>query len=117
WVVRSDTAFEEAAVEASLRRAQQLADRRAGRASGGRASRRVSAPLFRLAPTGWPAGAILWKNLVAVARTQRVRNAVLALASLSIVVAVLSFDPDGTLAEIAGWLAVSWAGITIVTGP
>jgi hypothetical protein len=73
--------------------------------------------LFRLAPAGWPAGAILWKNLVAVTRTRRIRNAALALGGLGVVVAVLSFDPEGTLAEIAGWLAVSWAGITVVTGP
>jgi hypothetical protein len=117
WVVRSDSAFEEAAAAVSLRRARQLADRGAGSAAEARTPRRVTAPLFRLAPAGWPAGAILWKNLVAVTRTRRVRNAALALASLGVGVAVLSFDPDGTLAEIAGWLVVSWAGITIVTGP
>jgi hypothetical protein len=32
-------------------------------------------------------------------------------------VTVLSFEPEGSLAEIAGWLAASWAGITIVIGP
>jgi uncharacterized membrane protein (DUF485 family) len=117
WVVRADSAFEEAAAEVSLRRAQTLAERRTGGASGPRAARRVAAPLFRLAPVGWPAGAILWKNLVAVTRTQRVRNAAFALGGLGIVVAILSFDPEGTLGEIAGWLAVSWAGITVVTGP
>jgi hypothetical protein len=70
-----------------------------------------------LAPTGWPAGAILWKNLVAGTRTQRVRNAVLALGAAGVIVCVLSFDPEGTLAEIAGWLAVFWGGLMVVTGP
>jgi ABC-2 type transport system permease protein len=117
WVMRSDSAFEEAAAEVSLRRARELADRRGGPAAGAQTARKVTAPVFRLAPVGWPAGAILWKNLVAVTRTRRVRNAALALASLGVVVGVMSFDPGGALAEITGWLVVSWAGITIVTGP
>ena len=29
---------------------------------------------FRLAPVGWPGGALLWKNLLAVVRTRRARN-------------------------------------------
>lgn len=117
WVVRSDSAFEEAAAELSLRRAQALSERRAGRSSRSNAANRVSAPLFRLSPIGWPAGAILWKNLVAVTRTRRVRNAALMLAAAGAVVALLSFDPDGTLAEIAGWLAVTWGALLIVIGP
>lgn len=115
WVIRADSAFEEAAAEVSLRRAQALAERR----SGGSAERprKMTAPLFRLAPVGWPAGAILWKNMVAVTRTRRIRHAALALGALGVVVTVLSFNPEGTWAEIAGWLAVCWAGITVVTGP
>jgi ABC-2 type transport system permease protein len=115
WVVRSDTAFEETAAAVSLQRAQTLADRRAGRAN--RAPSRVTPPLFRLAPRGWPAGAILWKNLVAVARTQRVRKVALLLLGGGAIVALLSFEPEGTLAKIAGWFAVTWAGALAVIGP
>src|SRR6185436_12344678 len=99
WVVRSDTAFEEAALEASLRRARALSERRAGSARQPFA-RTASAPLFRLSPVGWPAGAILWKNLVAVTRTRRIRNAALILAIAGVVVGALSFEPGGTLSEI-----------------
>ena len=116
WVVRSDTAFEEAAAALSLQRAQALSERPAGRQVRW-AGRRVSAPLIRLAPEGWPAGAILWKNLVAVTRTQRLRNVGLALAVGGVVVTALSFEPEGTLAEIAGWFAVTWAGAMTVIGP
>ena len=116
WVVRSDTAFEEAAAEVSLQRAQALSERRAGRPAP-RAAGRVTPPLFRLAPEGWPAGAILWKNLVAVTRTQRVRNVALALAVGAVIVTALSFEPEGKLAEIAGWFAVTWAGAMTVIGP
>ena len=116
WVVRSDTAFEEAAAAVSLQRAQALSERRAGRPAL-RAPGRVTPAWFRLAPQGWPAGAILWKNLVAVTRTQRVRNVVIALAVGAVMVTALSFKPEGTLAEIAGWFAVTWAGAMIVIGP
>lgn len=117
WVIRSDSAFEEAAVEVSLRRARALADHRHRRSSFFWAPAKASPPLFRLAPVGWPAGAILWKNLVAATRTRRVRNVAIALGGAGAIVAVLSFDPEGTLTEIAGWLAASWAVITIVIGP
>jgi ABC-2 type transport system permease protein len=46
-----------------------------------------------------------------------VRNAALTLVLGGLAVAGLSFDPDGSLAEIAGWLAVMWAGLMVVTGP
>jgi ABC-2 type transport system permease protein len=116
WVVRSDTAFEEAAAAVSMQRARAVSERRAGRPPA-RAAGRVTPPLFRLAPQGWPAGAILWKNLVAVTRTQRVRNVALALAIGAVIVTALSFEPEGMLAEIAGWFAVTWAGAMTVIGP
>ena len=116
WVVRSDTAFEEAAAAVSLQRAQALGERRAGRPAP-RAGGKVGAPLFRLAPRGWPAGAILWKNLVAVTRTQRLRNVSIAMAAGAVIVTALSFEPEGTLAEVAGWFAVTWAGAMTVIGP
>jgi ABC-2 type transport system permease protein len=115
WVVRSDSAFEEAAAEVSLRRARILSESRSSREAGTPPA--TTAPLFRLSPVGWPAGAILWKNLVAVTRKRRVRNAALALALAGIIVTVLSFEPEGTLAGAAGWLLVFWTGIMIVIGP
>ena len=116
WVVRSDSAFEETAAEVSLKRARALADH--GHVSTSfRAPTQASRALFRLAPEGWPAGAILWKNLIAATRTKRVRNAAVALGVAGVIVAILSFNPEGTLAELAGWLVASWAGITIVIGP
>ncbi|HEU4681910.1 MAG TPA: putative ABC exporter domain-containing protein, partial [Gemmatimonadales bacterium] len=117
WVVRSDTAFEEAAAELSLRRAQALATRSPTSGGRNRAASSAARPFLRLSPHGWPAGAILWKNLVAAIRTRRVRQAVLILVGAGAIVCALSFDPDGTLAEVAGWLAVIWAGLMVVIGP
>ncbi|MGH7507855.1 MAG: putative ABC exporter domain-containing protein [Gemmatimonadales bacterium] len=113
WVVRSDSAFEEAAAEVSLRRARALSERRGPRPPPAG----TGSPIFRLAPQGWPAGAILWKNLVGVTRTRRVRNAAAAIAAAAAIVTVLSFDPKGTLAGIAGWLAACWAVLMVVLGP
>jgi hypothetical protein len=117
WVLRSDTAFEEAAAEYSARRARALSNRRAGQAAGLAIPVRATPALLRLAPTGWPAGAILWKNLVGVTRTRRVRNTAVALAGAGGLLTLLSFEPGGTLADIPGWLAASWAGLTVLVGP
>jgi ABC-2 type transport system permease protein len=117
WVVRSDSAFEEAAAEVSLKRARELAEQRRNPSPSFRGPAKASSPLFRLSPVGWPAGAILWKNLVAPIRTKRVRSAAIALGGAGAIVAVLSFQPEGTLAEVAGWLASSWAAIAILIGP
>jgi ABC-2 type transport system permease protein len=117
WVIRSDTAFEEAAAELSLRRAEALSTGGSGARGGRRAPSHLTPPLVRLSPDGWPAGAILWKNLVAATRTRRVRHFVVLLVAAGAIASALSFDPEGSLAEVAGWLAVFWAGVLILAGP
>jgi putative ABC exporter len=114
WVVRSDTAFEEAAAEVSLRRATALTSGSVRASTTGSQPRRT---LVRLSATGWPAGAILWKNLVAATRTRRIHNVAVSVALAGGIVALLSFDPEGTFAEAAGWLALFWAGVMVITGP
>jgi hypothetical protein len=113
WVIRADAAFEEASAEAALRRAR-LSSRE--RAAPSLAHRRLPA-LLRLAPVGWPAQALLWKNLLAVVRTRRARTVAGALAVGALVAALLSFEVTGSIAEVAGWLATTWAGLAIVIGP
>ena len=111
WVLRSDTAFEETAAAAALAR------HRSGRGPG--PERRFTArPLPRLAPAGWPGGALLWKNLAAVVRTGRARGMVLGFTAVALAVALLSLGEGGTtLLEIVGWLAAMWAGLLLVLGP
>lgn len=116
WVIRADTAFEEAAAEASLLRARQVSSRGGGAALPNLARHRLP-PFFRLAPLGWPGGALLWKNLVAVVRTRRARNMALAFVIGAVAAGALSFRGDGTVAEIAGWLATTWAALSLVIGP
>jgi ABC-2 type transport system permease protein len=111
WVIRSDAAFEESAAAAALAR------HRSGRHSG-HAPRFSAGRVPRLAPSGWPGGALLWKNLAAVLRTGRVRGMVLGFAAVALAVAVLSAgEGSATLLEIVGWLAAMWAGFLLVLGP
>jgi ABC-2 type transport system permease protein len=117
WVIRADTAFEEAAAETSLERARHLAARRSGESLLPRLAHRRLPPFLRLRPLGWPAGAILWKNVLAVVRTRRVRTIATGLAVTSVLVALLSFTSRGGVAELAGWLAATWAGLMVVIGP
>lgn len=114
WVVRADSAFEEAAAEASLLRSRQRSPR------GGAAARlahRREPRLLRLAPTGRPAAAILWKNLLAVVRTRRARSIATSLAVAGIAAAALSFARVGSVADAAGWLSATWAALAVVIGP
>jgi ABC-2 type transport system permease protein len=116
WVIRADTAFEEAAAEASLLRARQVSARSGAAALPNIAHRRLP-PLLRLAPLGWPGGALLWKNLLAVVRTRRARNIAMAFVVGAVAAAAVSFQGDGTVAEIFGWLATTWAALSLVIGP
>ena len=111
WVVRSDAAFEETAAAAAL--ARYRPDRLVRRAPRFTA-RRVP----RLAPTGWPATALLWKNMVSMLRAGRVRSTAAALGAAALGILVLSLaGGSGTLLEIVGWLAAMWAGFLFVLGP
>ncbi|MBA3346187.1 MAG: hypothetical protein H0T44_12990 [Gemmatimonadales bacterium] len=116
WVIRWDAAFEEAAAEASLRRAAALTDPRTGRIAG-RPVSRSTPQLLRLKPEGWPGGAIVWKNFLAAVRFRRVRGGAIALGLAGVLLAVLSFYGEGTLAELAGWFTLTWAGVVLVVGP
>jgi hypothetical protein len=111
WVVRSDAAFEESAAAAALAR------HRAVRHTG-RPPRFTARSIPRLAPAGWPAGALLWKNLAFVVRTGRARGTVLGFAAAALAILVLSAgEGSSALLEVVGWLAAMWAGFLLILGP
>jgi len=82
WVVRSTLAFEEAAVEHAARMARRIEAARQGRwGERSMRARQTTGPIrLRLAPTGAPAGAILWKNAVGATRDLSQRTLVLTIA-------------------------------------
>jgi hypothetical protein len=73
WVIRANVAFEEASVEASRKLADKVAAVRAGNWRGsGRKPKSKRAP-FTLKPTGQPAIALLWKNLISAGQVFTLR--------------------------------------------
>jgi putative ABC exporter len=112
WVIRADTAFEEAAAEWSLERARR-------RAAPGRppAGRRVSPTLLPLDPLGRTATALIWKNLAAVFRLRRVRAAALGYGVLATGLGAASLAGAHGFARGAGALALTWAAFALLLGP
>ena len=108
WVIQSDVAFEEAAVQASVERARRLDARRRrsgqGRVGAGKKVKRT----IPLRPSGLPGGAIVWKNTLLLMRTGRV-GSVIGLAIMAIVLslpAVESRGIDGRFLAIAALMMV-----------
>jgi len=73
WVFRTDTAFEDAAIEASAERARRLSAIRARRTAGAIAPPRSAGATLPLASAGRPALAIFWKNMLCLRRTAQLR--------------------------------------------
>ena len=93
WVLRSDTAFEEAAIEAAEKRARLVAarlDRRHAPAVTGENVKRIVLPL---APSGLPAVAIVWKNVLAWLR--QLRPATFAILGIGLVAFYLILTAGG----------------------
>ena len=94
WVIQSDVAFEEAAVQASAERARRLEmrRRRTGRASPAQKSK--AKRTIPLAPVGLPAGAIVWKNTLLLMRTGRL-GSVVGLAIMAVVLPLPTIESRG----------------------
>ncbi|MGH7553574.1 MAG: putative ABC exporter domain-containing protein [Longimicrobiales bacterium] len=120
WVIRTDAAFEEAAAEAGLRRARHIdAVRAGGRTDAQKHAHRDRALLFPLRAHGYPASALVWKNLIGFVRGLK-RN------TLFLIFAAFPFLVVGALgmaesARRGAWGlaigAIALAGMSIVFGP
>lgn len=115
WVLRSDTAFEETAAEVSMRRAEALARRRAGGAPT--PVLRKLPTLLRLATSGHPARAILWKNLVAVLRTRSVTTLVLLVGLAAAATLFVTLRASAGVAQAVAALAGTWTIFLVAVGP
>jgi ABC-2 type transport system permease protein len=115
WVLRADATFEEAAVEASARRAARLAARSARLTTA--APRTATRPWVRLASTGQPAAAIIWKNTVALTRGFRPTLAARIALIIIVVVVILrstgAFAGDGDLSRVTGAAVIGAVFATI----
>ncbi len=116
WVLRSDAAFEDAAVQASARRAQRAARRRSGvGSSSDRPGRRVT---FRLplSPTGEPAMAIAWKNVMAAVRNDHFFRMAVVFGLIVLVAGVVAYAKP-SLVDLVMGLTVGWSGMLLIMGP
>ena len=94
WVLRSDTAFEEGSIEAAAKRASWVSarrDRRLAPVSSAKGIKRTSLPL---SPTGHPAVAIAWKNVVAYLRQFRVTTFVIIGVSVMAFYLIMQNDEE-----------------------
>src|SRR5271157_4813186 len=64
WVIRSNVAFEEASVELSRKTAERMTAIRSGNWQAARKPKTAGRSPFQLRPTGLPAVALFWKNLI-----------------------------------------------------
>ncbi len=118
WILRADVAFEDAALEATARRAALL---ERWRLQGGTAPlTQADARTWRpLSPSGHPGRAILWKNLTRLIRTVSPAFPLIMLALMAggLLFGMVNEAQGGlTLALVAG-LTLSWAGMLTLLGP
>ena len=113
WILRTDSAFEDAATEAADKMNRAVAS---GRAFAPRLSRRRTSS-FRLAPRGPAETAILWKNWMLLGRGSR---PVLLTSAIMLVFLVVVFlvASDGALkADAIGDIAMLLVVLTVLVGP
>jgi hypothetical protein len=115
WVVRSDVAFEEAAVQASMERARRLdAWRRRSARPRANARKRVKRTI-PLAPMGNPAAAIVWKNTLLLMRTGRVGSMV-GLGMMAIIVSLPTIESRGVDGRFLAVVALMMVFLLIILG-
>ncbi len=111
WVTHTDAAFEEAVAEAAAKRARTIAaTRNPRRRQLAITEGTVSRPWFPLAPSGHPAIAIVWKNVLAYTRALRLTT----LAILVSGVAVIGF---AVYSEVGDWSELASIGEALCAIP
>jgi hypothetical protein len=117
WVVRSAVAFEEASIEHAEKRGARLAAWRSGTPRHPGSVRRRPGP-FRLADTGRPEFAFLWKNLLS---TWQYFNVRVLLGSAAVIVGLaiaVNARPEAQgLLPGVGALALMFGAYVLVVGP
>ena len=117
WIVRADRAFEEAAIEASVRREEFLERWKRHGPAAGRTP--IGARSWvRLRPSGHPSLAIVWKNLTRLVRSVSPAFIVALLVAIGVgaFVSVTGPERPAWLTLIAT-LSLAWTAALAVLGP
>jgi ABC-2 type transport system permease protein len=115
WVIQSDVAFEEAAVQASAERARRVDSWRRRSARPRSATNKKVKRSLPLAPTGAPAGAIVWKNTLLLMRTGRV-GSIVGLAIMAVVLSLPAVEVRGFDSRFVAIAALMMVLLLIVLG-
>ncbi|HKW11632.1 MAG TPA: putative ABC exporter domain-containing protein [Gemmatimonadaceae bacterium] len=115
WVVQSDVAFEEAAVQASMERARRVDAWRRRSARPKPNAKNAAKRTIPLAPTGSAATAIVWKNTLLLMRTGRI-GSIIGLAVMAIVLSLPAVGERGLDARFFAIVALMMVGLLIVLG-
>jgi ABC-2 type transport system permease protein len=116
WVLRFDTAFEEASMEVAQRRAAYASAWRSGRRR--QAPKKARSAPFALAPTGFAPPAFLWKGLIALGGFYRLRTWLIACGLAVASLTWLASNPGARPALTAiGGAALSLSAWLFVLGP
>lgn len=113
WVLRSDAAFEDAALEASEARARRIDAIRSRRSIVVPKATKAAQTTMRLKPVGHPAMAIFWKNILCLRRTAQFRL-LIGPAGMAIAFGAAVSGRDFSLWAAA--TATTFAGLLIVFG-
>jgi hypothetical protein len=118
WVVRSNVSFEEASVQASQKLAEKLAAVRSGNWQAARKKPKSKRPPFALRPTGPPAVALLWKNLISAGHAFTVRIWIsLAVFALCATLGATQASGSSGLRPVLGMIAAMLMFWSILIGP
>lgn len=118
WVFRADHAFEEAAIAASVKRAELL-DRWKRQGLGGAPISGSQRRSLGLARSGHPIGAIIWKNLTRLLRTSSGTALALMIVLMLGVIgfSLLQGDAYPEAMDLISSLSVAWALVLSLLGP
>lgn len=115
WVLRTDSAFEDAAIVASAERARRLEAMRSRRSLAMTAAPKSPTSTIQLAAVGHPALAIVWKNMLCLRRTSQWRVFIGPMVmAIAIGSAMGSGDTDAAARVAAG--AIVLAGMLLLFG-
>jgi hypothetical protein len=116
WVIRTESAFEDAAVAASAERAKRIEAFRARRGGVAKAPKAGRGTWIPLAPTGIPAVAIVWKNMLSLTRTGSAGGIIGGLTIFTAVMAFSFASESGSFGGVISLTALFVAGASIIVG-
>lgn len=118
WVMHSEVAFEEASLAKAEKRAARVAAIREGRSRGAAGSMKAQREPFKLASTGAPEVAFLWKNLLSTVGFFRPRTLLIVGGIIFAAGTWLAAHPEYRGVQMAFYgIALTAAAMTLLLGP